>query len=65
MIAIQKRQDQGFDPTPTREPMGGMGREKTVDHGGNLQTLEYSQNQGKCATGYICCTAMAMMHLLT
>jgi len=38
MIAVQDSQHQGFDPTPTREHMGRMGREKTVNHRGNLQT---------------------------
>ena len=41
MIAVQNGQDQGFDPTPTREHMCGMGWEKTVDHRRNLQTPEY------------------------
>src|SRR5262245_2378078 len=38
MIPDQDSQHQGFAPTPTREHMGGVGRDKTVDHGGNLQT---------------------------
>ena len=38
MIAIQNRQDQGFDPMPRREHMARMGREKAVDNRGDLQT---------------------------
>jgi hypothetical protein len=51
MIAVQDGQDQGFDPTPTREPMGGMGWEKTVDHRSNLQTPEDSKYQGEMRHG--------------
>jgi len=32
MIAIQNRQDQGFDPTPRGEHMRRMGREKAIDN---------------------------------
>src|SRR4029450_6518374 len=38
MIPVQDSQHQGFAPTPTREHMCGVGRDKTVDHGGNPQT---------------------------
>jgi hypothetical protein len=38
MIAIQNREDQGFDSTPSGEDMRRMGREQVVDHGGDLQT---------------------------
>ena len=37
MIAIQNREDQSFDPTPTREHMGRMGRDETIDKRGDLQ----------------------------
>jgi hypothetical protein len=46
MIAVQDGQDQGFDPTPTREHMGGMGWEKTVDPRSHLQTPEDAKDQG-------------------
>jgi hypothetical protein len=38
LMAIQHREHQGLDPTPTREPMRRMGREKAIDHGRDLQT---------------------------
>jgi hypothetical protein len=38
MIAIENREDQGFDSTPSREDMRRRGREQVVDHRGDLQT---------------------------
>ena len=38
MIAIQNREHQGLDPTPTREHMRRMGRDEAIDHGRDLQT---------------------------
>jgi hypothetical protein len=38
MMPIQNREHQGFDPATTRELMGRVGRDETVDHGGDLQT---------------------------
>jgi hypothetical protein len=37
MIAIQNREDQSFDPTPTREHMRRVGWDEAVNHGGDLQ----------------------------
>jgi hypothetical protein len=36
MLAIEHGEHQGFDPTPTREPVRRMGREETVEHRGHL-----------------------------
>jgi len=38
MMSIQNGEHQGFDATPTREPMRRMGRDEAVNYGGNLQT---------------------------
>jgi hypothetical protein len=38
MMPIENREDQGFDPAPTREPMRRVGRDETVDHARDLQT---------------------------
>jgi hypothetical protein len=38
MIAIQNRQDQSFDPTPSRQHMRWVGRDEVIDDGRNLQT---------------------------
>jgi hypothetical protein len=46
MIAIHDGQDQGFDPTPSREHMRRVGWDKVVHKRGDLQTPEYSKNQG-------------------
>jgi len=37
MRPVQNREDQGFDPAATREPMGRMGRDETINECGNLQ----------------------------
>jgi hypothetical protein len=37
MMPIQNREHQGFDPTPTGEPMRRVGRDEAVDHGRHLQ----------------------------
>jgi hypothetical protein len=37
MMAVQHREDQSFDPTPTRQPMRWVGRDEAVNHGGNFQ----------------------------
>jgi hypothetical protein len=37
MMAIQNGEHQGFDATPTREPMRRMGRDEAVNYGGHLQ----------------------------
>jgi len=37
MMPIQNGKHQGFNSTPTREPMRRMGRDKAVNHGGHLQ----------------------------
>jgi hypothetical protein len=36
--AIQKRQDQSVDPTPSRQPMRRVGRDEAIEHGRDLQT---------------------------
>ena len=36
-MPIQNGEHQGFDPTPTREPMRRVGRDEAVDHCGDLQ----------------------------
>ena len=38
MIAIQNREHQGLDPTPSREHMLRVGCEEAIDHGSDLQT---------------------------
>jgi hypothetical protein len=38
MMVIQQGEPQGFDDTPTREPMRRVGRDEAVNDGGNLQT---------------------------
>ena len=37
-MPIQNREDQGFDPATTREPMRWVRGDEAVDNGGNLQT---------------------------
>jgi hypothetical protein len=37
MIAIQNREDQSFDPTPTREHMRWVGWDEAVNNGSDLQ----------------------------
>jgi hypothetical protein len=37
MMPIQNGQHQGFDPTPTREPMGRVRRDEAIDKRGDLQ----------------------------
>jgi hypothetical protein len=36
MIPIQNGEHEGFDPTPTREHMRRVGRDETVENGGNF-----------------------------
>ena len=36
-MPIQHGQHQGFDPTPTREPTGRVGRDEAIDKCGDLQ----------------------------
>src|SRR2546427_10843236 len=43
MIAIQNREDQSFDPTPTREHMGRMGRDETNGKRGDLPASHYTK----------------------
>jgi hypothetical protein len=38
MMPVQNREDQGFDPAPTREPVCRMGRDEAVEQSGDLQT---------------------------
>ena len=38
MMVIQKGEPQGFDATPTREPMRRVGRDEALNDSGNLQT---------------------------
>jgi hypothetical protein len=45
MMPIQHGKHQGFNSTPTREPMHRMGRDKAVNHGGHLQAPSDSQDQ--------------------
>jgi hypothetical protein len=45
MMPVQNGQHQGVDPTPTREPMGRVGREEAVDTRGDLQASSYTKNQ--------------------
>src|SRR6516165_12048503 len=51
MIPIQNGEDQGFDPTSTREPMRGMRRDEAVNHGSNLQTSYDAQDQRQVCYG--------------
>ena len=44
MIAIQNREDQRFDPTPTREPMRWVGWDEAVNDGRDLQAPYYTQD---------------------
>jgi hypothetical protein len=44
MIPIQDGQHQGFDPTPTREPMRRVGRDEAVDHRSDFQAPQDSQD---------------------
>jgi hypothetical protein len=37
MIAIQNREDQSLDPTPSREHMRRVGREEPIDDSGDFQ----------------------------
>jgi hypothetical protein len=37
MMTVQNRQDQGFDPMPSRKTMRWVGRDEAVNHGGDLQ----------------------------
>lgn len=45
MMAVQHREDPGFDPTPTREHMRWMGRDEAGKHRGDLQAPEDAQDQ--------------------
>ena len=45
MIAIQNRQDEGFDSMPRREHMARMGREKAVDNRGDFQASSDAEDQ--------------------
>jgi hypothetical protein len=47
MIAIQNRQDQGFDSTSSRQHMLWVGWDETVDYCGNFQAPEHAKNQGQ------------------
>ena len=44
MIPIQDGQHQGFDPTPTREPMRRVGRDEAVEHRSDFQAPQDSQD---------------------
>jgi hypothetical protein len=44
MITIQNREHQGFHSPPRREHMRRVGREKTVDHGGDVQAPQDAQD---------------------
>jgi hypothetical protein len=37
MMPIQNREDQGFDPVPTREPVCRVGRDELINERGDLQ----------------------------
>jgi hypothetical protein len=37
MMPVQNRQDQGFDPATTREPVCRMGRDELINERGDLQ----------------------------
>jgi hypothetical protein len=51
MISIENREHERFDPTPPREHMHRVGRDKTVDHGGTSRRRSTPRIQGQCATG--------------
>lgn len=55
MIAVQNREDQRFDPTPTREHVRWVGWDEAVNHGSDLQTPSHTQDQRSMCYG---------MHLL-
>jgi hypothetical protein len=38
MMPVENREDQGFDATPTREPVRRMRRDETVNDRGDRQT---------------------------
>jgi len=38
MMPIQNSEHQGFDPAPTREPMGWVEWDEAIDKRGDLQT---------------------------
>jgi hypothetical protein len=44
MIAIQHREHQGFPSPPSRAHMRRVGREKAVDHWGDVQTPQDAQD---------------------
>jgi hypothetical protein len=44
MIAIQHREHQGFHSPPSREPRRRVGREKAVDHCGDVQAPQDAQD---------------------
>jgi hypothetical protein len=47
MMAIQNRQDQGFDSTSSRKHMLSVGWDETVDYRGNFQAPKHAKNQGQ------------------
>src|SRR5215470_10365023 len=65
MMTVQNRQDQGFDPPPSRQLMRRVGRNEASITVATSRRRKTPRTNGKCAMGSICCTAMAMMHLLS
>jgi hypothetical protein len=51
LLPLQNREDQGFDPTTTREHRCRVGRDEAIEHCGDLQTPSYSQDQGQMRHG--------------
>jgi len=56
MIAIQNREDQRCDPTPTREPRRRVGWDEAVHDGGDLQAPEPTQDPRSM------CDGMPLLH---
>jgi hypothetical protein len=44
MLPVQNREDQGFDPAATREPVCRVGRDELINERGDLQAPEHPQN---------------------
>ena len=40
-MPVQNREDQGFDPAPTREPVCRVGRDETINKRGDLQARHW------------------------
>jgi hypothetical protein len=65
MMPVQHREHQGFDSTPTREPMRRVRGDEMVITVATSRRRTTPRTKGKCAVGCMCCTNTAMMHLLS